>query len=525
MFRFFQNKEKNILYLKAVLLFVIPFLFCVIYLLISGKGLYDVSLIDSSWNDELIYFKQTEAIVKYGVPAGYFGYDENHSMYLSLAAWSPVLSFPWIIWGKLFGWTMVSPFLCNMFLYGTAMALFVLLINPKWKQVIQIIIVFGFWGLNIRYIFSCMPEVIVISHLLVFFGLLINEKANHAKWKIILLFVLGSYLTLMRPYYVLLIISVAIFYINGKFDSLRKSLIVSAGWIISTLGVYVLIVRLFTSEYLMPIYDTKWIDLFFEKGFGAGAQNLFRIMFNNTYDVYYRMRHSISGNLPEGTYYLIFLIVLALFLIKIIFDCFVWKQKENLEVEVIYASIQLVVFFAIIVMYDLTDGSKHLITFIAVGSILLATFKGLDLIRSGVIVITCILLIWTKWKANPINYQIPFESNETYEAKNWLYESFNKNMIIDSSNNKNENTIIWVLVDKDLDNEKVIRTQWQYLYCIPGGMGINCCSYEYMQNNFDSIQSKYIMVAANGLVESMCESDSRWVEISRVNGCVVYRQE
>ena len=39
---------------------------------------------DSYWNDELLYYKQVEGILKSGVPGGVFGYPGHSSMKLTL---------------------------------------------------------------------------------------------------------------------------------------------------------------------------------------------------------------------------------------------------------------------------------------------------------------------------------------------------------------------------------------------------------------------------------------------------------
>ena len=90
---------------------VLPLLCCLVYCAFQGRGIGQVYLPNSEWNDELFYFKQVESIVNFGYPQGYFGFNESHALKLSFAAWSPVLVFPWILWGLLFGWNLMSPIL------------------------------------------------------------------------------------------------------------------------------------------------------------------------------------------------------------------------------------------------------------------------------------------------------------------------------------------------------------------------------------------------------------------------------
>ena len=133
----------------------------------QGRAIGEVYLPNGEWNDELFYFKQVEGMVKYGYPYGYFGFNESHALKLSFAAWSPVLVFPWILWGKLLGWTLLSPVYCNIFLMMLSMFLFVILVKPSNRQLGILTILFSVFRPFTRYMLSGMPEVICFSLLIV----------------------------------------------------------------------------------------------------------------------------------------------------------------------------------------------------------------------------------------------------------------------------------------------------------------------------------------------------------------------
>lgn len=90
----------------------------------EGVRISQIYLPASQWNDEVVYYKWVEGVVEYGVPQGYFGYNENHANYLNFATWSPVLNIFWVIFGKVFGWSFISPIFCNILLISLAMFLF-----------------------------------------------------------------------------------------------------------------------------------------------------------------------------------------------------------------------------------------------------------------------------------------------------------------------------------------------------------------------------------------------------------------
>lgn len=124
-----KQDKRYMTLLKAVLMALLPLLCCLVRTAAEGRSIGQVYLPSSEWNDELFYFKQVEGIVNYGFPRGYFGFNESHALQLSFAAWSPVLVFPWILWGLLFGWNLLSPVICNIVLLTITMFVFVWLVK------------------------------------------------------------------------------------------------------------------------------------------------------------------------------------------------------------------------------------------------------------------------------------------------------------------------------------------------------------------------------------------------------------
>ena len=186
---------------KALLMALLPLVCCIVHCALQGRSLFEVYLPASEWNDELFYFKQVEAILENGYPYGYYGFNESRAAYLSFAAWSPVLVIPWVLWGALFGWTMLSPVLCNIFLMSLDMFLFVYFTKPGYKQMGCISVLYCLFPMFTRYMMSGMPEIICISLVLVFYGVAISylqEKASNGK--LVCLFVMSVLMTLMRPY-------------------------------------------------------------------------------------------------------------------------------------------------------------------------------------------------------------------------------------------------------------------------------------------------------------------------------------
>ena len=144
--------------------------------------------------------------MKYGFPRGYFGFNESHALQLSFAAWSPVLVFPWILWGLVFGWNLLSPVICNIVLLTITMFVFVWLVKPTWKQLGILTVLFSLYTLFTRYMLSGMPEVICFGMLILFYGLAFSYLNKETKGKLIAMFIVSVLLTLMRPYMLLFLL-------------------------------------------------------------------------------------------------------------------------------------------------------------------------------------------------------------------------------------------------------------------------------------------------------------------------------
>ena len=210
------NRDRRILTLKAGLMALLPILCCVAACAAQGGSLSRVYLPASEWNDELFYYKQVEGILSHGYPQGYFGFNESHALKLSFAAWSPVLVWPWLLYGLIFGWNLMAPVYSNILFLTLALVLFVALVRPTWKQLGLLALLFCCFMPYTRYMLCGMPEIICFSLLTVYWGLLVNTANRETGGKLALLFLLGSLMTLMRPYLILFLLAPAWLWIRRK---------------------------------------------------------------------------------------------------------------------------------------------------------------------------------------------------------------------------------------------------------------------------------------------------------------------
>lgn len=515
------KKDKRYLrFGKAALMAALPLLCCLVACAMQGKTIGEVYLPASEWNDELFYFKQVESIVNFGYPQGYFGFNESHALKLSFAAWSPVLVFPWIIWGLLFGWNLMSPIICNIVLLTVAVFLFVWLVKPTWKQMGILTLLFCLYTPFVRYMLSGMPEIICFSMLIIFYGLAVNCLQKETIAKLVWLFVISGLLTLMRPYMLLFMILPATLLVRRK----KWAGLACSVAVIGVTGViYAMINHYLGAEYFAPLFFTDWITAFFEKGLVGGFRNFFSTLYWKGKDF---VNHTVQGyrsGLASGAFFGGYLTVMAVLLYQSFAD---WRKRRKkheitnqLIIEAHLAFSFVGMLFALLLMYKLTEGSKHLLTFIAAG-IFVISLMGTRFYKKAVLVGAMFAYLYSYMATEPYDYQIPFVTDERQAQVEAWETTFAGELTMTTENVPNyDNAIIWVFSDKK-ENASV-NNKWQLLYGLPEGFGISCCYGDYILEHFDSLQCRYIATVSEGKIDEHCQ-EAGLRELGRDSDMVVY---
>jgi len=566
-----KRDKRAVFLVKSLLLASLPLLCCVVYCARQGMSLTSVYPPSSEWNDELFYYKQVEGIVHYGYPLGYFGFNESHALKLSFAAWSPVLVFPWVLWGKLFGWNLLSPALCNIFLMALCCFLFVWLVRPSWKQLGILAFLFCLYTPFVRYMLSVMPEVICFSMLILFYGLAVNYVRRERGWKLVLLFVLSGVLTLMRPYMALFLLLPMWFWTcKSKWKGVVGSLAILA----LVMGMYACIKHYLGAEYFAPLFFTDWISAFWEQGIFGGIRFTLG-------KLYYMGRsfvgHTVQGfrtGLASGAFFGGFLVCMGVLIGQSLRDYGVWRKQHGrrrkssrleeqsagttsseektgreefrkgssrlegqslkatraegkeglggwLAIEVHLAFSFVAMFFALLLMYKLTEGSKHLLTFMAAAVFLIALMET-KYYKKAVLVGITFAYFYSYMAVDPYDYQVPFVQEERQaDVERWQQELAGRLVPEEEGAPGYENVVIWVLYDTV--EKGSVNTQWQLLYALPEGFGISCCMPEYVEANFDTLQSRYLCVLPGGSIEAKCIR-AGYEKIVESEGAVLYQR-
>lgn len=497
------HRERRILTLKAGLLALLPLLCCMVACAAQGGTLSWVYLPSSEWNDELFYYKQVEGILSHGYPQGYFGFNESHALKLSFAAWSPVLVWPWLLHGLIFGWNLMAPVYSNILLLTLAVFLFVLLTKPTWKQLGLMALLFCcFWPYT-RYMLCGMPEIICFAMLIVYWGLLIRTAERETGGKVILLFLLGAVMTLMRPYLILFLLAPAFLWIRRqRAVGLAGSLAVLG----VTAGCYVLIKHYLGAEYFTPLFKTDWLEPFMQGHILGGIRGVLVKIYYEGRTFFALALQGLKSGLAEGAFFAVYLALLAVLLWQCMADLR-RKRKKQALLNGYLAFCFFSMWMALLLMYKMKEGSKHLLTFMAVGVLAVALMETRFYKKAVLIGALCVYLFWYQGD-QPGDYQIYFARQERVEQVELWREIFARELRLQEENAPNfDNVVIWTFDDvlEGSPSGETVLTDWQALYALPEGWGVSCCYRDYVEERLDRLQSLYLAIPVGGRLQSRCE--------------------
>lgn len=500
---------------EALLMMLLPLLCALVTCALEGQSIGKVYLPASEWNDELFYFKQVEGIVHYGYPQGYFGFNESHAMQLSFAAWSPVLVWPWILWGLIFGWNLHSPIYCNIFLMMAAMFGFVLLAKPSRKQMGLLALLFITFTPFTRYMLSGMPEVICFSMVILTFSLGVSYMRRERAVKLAVLFGMTVMMTLMRPYLIVFMLLPVYFLVRKKKWLGLLFSILTAG---VTGAAYIGIKHYLGAEYFAPLFDTTWVTTFIDAGIFAGIKYILYRLWTMGGTFFAMLAEGCRSGLAAGARFAGFILVMVL----LFWQAFVSYRKKEKQAFIMHLYLAVCFFgmwMALLLMYKMDEGSKHLLTFTAVGIFAVCLMKT-RFYRKAILVAAAFAYLYAIMAKNPYEYRIPYYTDERAgEVAAWE-EIFDRELSVDRQSAPGfDNVIIWLFTDQV--GEEAVHIPWQYLYALPEGFGISCCYQGYVLQNFDGLQSKYVAGVPGGEIDSLC-TQKGLQQIGNRGGMTVY---
>ena len=513
-----EEKENRILVLKMLSAFLFPLLLCVIYCLREGVWIGELYLASAQNNDILFYYKQVEGVLQYGIPQGYFGFNESSAEIFSFASWSPLVLLPWVLWGMLFGWTPTSPIICNVFFFSLVLMLFVCWTRPAWKQMAATGVMLGLFPAVTRYLMSCLAESNMITTVVLFYALVLWYLRKEHPGKLVSMYVVVAYLTCIRPYLVLL------FLVPGLFLFEKKrwwGVFTTVCTMVVCLLLYFAIGRWVTAEYFQGLYNWGIFSAFKEYGFEGGLYNfIYRVR-----DICSELGEGIVLSLTNGTFlgsnYCVLFVVICLVLVQ------QWKEKQNgryrwILLHYVFMCVSSVGAL-LLLMQKVNETSRHIMSLIIVGMVLLGNSTVITLKNSWKIILVSMVCIYLYhvYPDDGRDYQIPVYRDETKQEQD-AWEEIGQRITLNMSDTPSyENTIIWTFSDKV--EEEMVYMSWQHMLTVPAGMGISCCEMDYLLANWDDIKSRYISALTNGEIAKLCES-SGYEKIGESHGKVLYKR-
>ena len=539
-----MDRERRGVAAAALLLALVPWICAWVYCLLKGQGFGDIYLPASPWNDELFYYKLTENVISYGYPQGYFGFNESHGLYLSFAAWSPVLLLFWVVWGFFFGWNLLSPILCNLTLLSVFIFLFCLLVKPGKRQSLLIGILYAAFLPVTRFALSCIPEAELFGLFIIFLGLAMSCRRAYKGWMVGIMFALVMLMTWMRPYLILLFLTPAVLWVSRKG---RRVLVPTAVILAVTVAVYGMVNHFFSAPYLTDLFYTEWITVYFEQGVLAGVKYTVWKLCTSLISVAGMIWENLTVKngliSAAGLYYFIFLLLFFLLLAKFIY--FIGKYSGRGKTQSVSAGernlpfrraaredwmgfllegqmlLCMAGFFAAdLLMYRLQEGGRHTLVYI-VGCIFLLPFMekmplkeisgkrgnffaGQEMASLAVpmAVAVVFLLLFIGRGDIPYEFSVPFGEAEHRADLEDMAKQLSKNMELSDRVPSYDNTVIWTAWDS-VDGETKTVDFGAY-YAVPKGFGINLCDGGYMDVNLEDLQSRYIGVIPGGDFEKRC---------------------
>lgn len=506
------KKKPNLI--KAVILSLVPLLAGVLLCALDGRTILDIYLPVSDWNDELMYYKQVEAVVEYGIPQGFFGYDESRAMHLSFGTWNPLLLLPYVVWGLLFGWNLMSPILCNIVLMMVAVFCFVLLTKPGKKQGAFLAILYTAALFITRYCLSAMAESILIFYAVLYLGLCISYQEEEKNYKLVCSFVLVVMMTLLRPYFLIFILFPGyMLFRKNKILGVAVTIITGVG----ATALYFVITEKFCAPYFIESIKTYWIQQYRLAGAWEGFKYMVKEVLKGIEEFGRLCIDAVHGKAWRSGMSLQFLTVLLILTIQTVVD-FVKKRKKECLLHGFLSGSFMVILIALLLLYQVSAGIRHFVVLITIACFAISRMESkwfLKVIVTGLVVSVTYLQVWS----GGVYCQVPFENPEVKAAVEELSLSLEQEMVLQKDGPSFDNTLIWTL--DDVVEEKSVILRWQILYAIPAGYGMNCCSGGYVKNNFDTLKSRYLAVPAGGELEKRCE-DSGKKELGRTEDVVVY---
>ncbi|MCM1262405.1 MAG: hypothetical protein NC313_06755 [Butyrivibrio sp.] len=456
--------------------------------------LTNIFIANSTWNDEIFYYKMIEGMAKYNMPLGYFGYNGSTANIGTLGPWNFVIMLMHVVYAKIFGWSLLSPIYCNILLMTISMVIFAILVRPSLSQALFICLLYCSHTFMTRYVLSGMMETPVYALTIIFLGISIKMYRNLYDVKIRYVVIMNVILFLlfqMRPYFLILMVLPG--YFLYKKHHKKSVVLLEIAWVLFSCGMAVFISRNFCSAYTESMIKLSWLKILFDSPI-YGVYNIIIIFVSAIQQIWESFWETNIYGLPMGGIYFIYFIAIAYFLCVILLNKDNKERRRWLSWWLFYFCVMLL---AIIYLANIGNGVRYsaafILIFIFIFSLEVKSVKGYILALAA--------FVWAFGikEADSCIYSLPMY---TYEKEAMLEKGRNDMMKVDfcdlAADTPWDNTIIWP-----------ITVDYTYLYAIPEGAGIELYTKEINMEDFAGLQSKYILTSIGSEIDLLCEQGGK----------------
>lgn len=461
----------------------IPFFACIMFAALQGMALWDVSPFASLWNDEVFYYEQIEAMVKFGAPLGYFGYNGSFAEVGTLGAWPAFVLFPYVLLGYVFGITPFHMIVFNIIFMMLAFGAFYYLAKPEKWQSIAIAVLFSTFPASMRYLMSGMVEALFNAAIVVLIGFLIYfQREKYGRISLGIAYFLVFYFAVCRPWFLIFIFIPAFYHFKlKKIESVAASIVTMGAFGVA----YVVYAMPRCAAYL---YDTINLQIFktlLEDGIVVFLKEVVLTTLNDG-------KGLIGFMLSFKTFYaasiISFLILLGMIVAVVLIrrrQLKTWND-EKIITGIMILFVCICIIWALVLFYTEEQVSRHIMSLIIALQILLVMYYVPKKMTYVAVIILVMGLVGWQYRGDGYTFALPREGGAgsivTEDAK-LLLNAFE----VTDGEKPWENTVLYVYPNVNTN----------YCYYLPEGVGVNLCIDYYINEVYTTTPAKYILTNYN----------------------------
>lgn len=498
---FLRSTHSKRQWLGTVAVAAAALVFLLVYVrVVYGVPAAGIYLPASSWSDEVVYSKQLAAVVRYGAPQGYFGFNESHAPVGTFAAWGPAIFWVYALPGLMLRGQ--NAFLwCNLFFVVAGWLVFVRCARLGPVRQLLFAAVLACLNAPIRYVFSAMQEPLHYALVLAILGtaVWVHRTGRPVAWAA--LCAVCAVATLARAYNAVY----WLFPLALAWPRRRAVAGCLAGVAVSAAGTLVLMQK-FYAPYFFTNVDTEPLRLLARLQPLAAAKYSYYKLTDALDQVGQEMARAISGG--GGGYYLVFLLLLAVTL-----GCLAWDlwHKRPCFWKSCAAVAAVCIFLALMLMYRTAEASRHTLVL----DVLLLAALVLESPRpaAGTAAVTMALTVAgvLALTANG-GFGLPGYRADIDAEVTALHTVLEESQQAVESTNPWDRTIAYSFGDD---------AHVGMLYAAPDGMGLQFDEAAWLLDPEHEIRSRYLMTDPDSQVAQRLVQEG-WTLLYQGNYCTVY---